>query len=173
MDDLFKFTSALYYRPETGQLFWRLRNPAERYGRVFNSRFGGKEVTYNNGSGYTKVRFQGKLHYAHRIAWLLYYGDWPDGEVDHINGIRDDNRIENLRLASRGLNSRNMKLRSDSSSGVMGVYWHKQCGKWCARIKVDGRNKSLGLFSELDDAIEARKEAQKRYGYHENHGRVE
>lgn len=173
MGDLEKFARNLYYREETGELFWRLRDPTKRYDKSFNTRFGGKKVTYNNGDGYIKVRLDGKLYYAHRVAWLLSYGEWPRGELDHVNGKRSDNKIENLRLVSSSDNKKNMKLRKDSSSGVYGVGWHKQSGKWHPRIKVNGRNKSLGLYESFDDAVKVRKEAEIKYGYHKNHGRVE
>lgn len=170
--DLDEFCSIIYYNPDTGDLFWRLRNPSDRCGRYFNTRFGGKKISYNNGSGYLKFRYNGRLFYAHRIAWLLHYGYNPKHQIDHIDGDRSNNRISNLRPATDGINRRNMKLRSNNTSGINGVYWHKQCNKWNARVKVNGKDLSLGLFDTLEEAAKRRKEADSEYGYHENHGRT-
>ena len=95
-------------------------------------------------------------HWAHRVAWMIHNGDIPDGMViDHINGIRGDNRISNLRLATRSQNAVNSGMRSSNTSGQKGVYMNKQVGKWVAEIKVDGRRKRIGTFSDIDEAAVA------------------
>lgn len=114
-----------------------------------------------------------KLQYHHRLAWELVNGPIPeDMQVDHINGIRTDNRIENLRLVTSSGQSKNQKLREDNKSGYPGVFWRSQRKKWSAYINSEGKRKYLGLFSSKDEAIDARKEAEKQMGYHSNHGRV-
>lgn len=102
-----------------------------------------------------------------RINMLLY---WPD-VIDHINGVKDDNRISNLRSVSFKENMKNMPLKSSSSTGVTGVEARKEHGFYVASITVDGKRKYLGSFKLLDDAKQARKEANALYGFHENHGR--
>ena len=171
MNDFVKYQSILDYNPDTGVIIWKFRDSSTHYGKIFNSRYGGKPLRYNNGDGYIKARISGKSYYAHRLAWLLYYGEWPKYQLDHINGCRSDNRICNLRDVTDSINRKNSKLRRDSSSGIAGVYWHKQCNKWHARIKHNGRTISLGLFDTLEAATEVRKSAEVKYGYHENHGR--
>ena len=93
-------------------------------------------------------------------------GSWPIAEIDHINGVKDDNRFKNLREATRTENIRNQKLpRVDNASGVAGVSWYKKYGKWVARIQVHGKRISLGYFSNLCDAVTARKAAEiKHFG---------
>ena len=120
---------------------------------------------------YRQVMVDGKCYLGHRLAWLYVHGEFPSGEVDHVNGNRDDNRIENLRVVDRQGNSRNMKIRSDNSSGAVGVAWNKARGMWRARIGVNNQDIILGYFDDLDEAITARSEASKKYGFHENHGR--
>ena len=91
--------------------------------------------------------------------------------IDHINGKRSDNRIENLRAVTKPENFRNMCLRSDNKSGCPGVTFHKASNLWHARITVDKKIISLGYFKKHEEAIEARLKANKCYGFHENHGR--
>lgn len=91
-------------------------------------------------------------------------------EIDHENHIRNDNRIENLRLVSSKGNKKNTTRRCDNTSGVTGVHWFKRECKWKVQIKVDGKQRHLGLFDNLDDAVAARKAAERQYGFHENHG---
>jgi hypothetical protein len=121
--------------------------------------------------GYRGVRINGKLYRAHRIIWAMHTGQWPEDELDHINGDRLDNRLENLRPVSCQENMRNAKRYCNNKSGVMGVYWHKAAGKWRAQIMVNGRQIHLGYFAAKEEAIAARKAAETMYGFHENHGR--
>lgn len=171
----------LRYEPETGKLFWR-RRPVEMFDdtgsgqeancSTWNKRFSGKEalITVNN-TGYLSGRILGAKHLSHRVIWAMETGTWPKGQIDHVNGVRTDNRISNLRDVSHTENQKNAKRRSDNSSGVTGVSWLKHSSKWSAQIKHEGKQIYLGLFDSLDDAIEARKAAEVKYRFHKNHGR--
>jgi hypothetical protein len=108
---------------------------------------------------------------AHRVAWALHYGEWPSDQIDHVNGDKTDNRLENLRIVTAQGNAKNRSLRSDNTSGHVGVYWVRETKKWSAQIKVDGRQKTIGSFESLEDAVKARKAAEDLNGYHANHGR--
>lgn len=107
---------------------------------------------------------------AHRLAWLYMTGEMPDGEIDHINHIKTDNRAINLRVVTHKENGRNTSKPSNNTSGVVGVHWRKDRSKWQCHIKVDGKKLNLGCFSCLDEATKVRKEAEVKYGFHENHG---
>lgn len=131
----------------------------------------GVEAGSINGWGYRQMRVDGRDYRAHHIIWLMVKGYLPS-ELDHINGDRTDNRIENLREVDRQENLRNQKLRKSNSSGVMGVGWDKTHGKWTARIRHDGKNRTLGSFKTYEEAVEARKAAEVIHGYHVNHGRA-
>lgn len=161
----------------TGKLFW-LPRPLSMFKTkksfaTWNARYAGKEA-------FTAVEKHGYLHgavhnhkqKAHRVMWLLHTGEWPIGQIDHINGDRSDNRIENLRQVSPAENARNMRRPSDNKSGAIGVCWHKSAGKWHAQIKSGGCNRHLGLFENFEAAVAARKAAEAEYGFHKNHGRA-
>ena len=168
----------LRYEPETGKLFWHVRTPElaggmdSRILKSWNSRFSGKEAfTADSGKGYKCGQIYCILHFAHRLAWTIYYGVEPVGDIDHINGDRHDNAISNLRDVSRTDNLRNAQLRCDNTSGTVGVYWSKEKRKWKAMIHSDGKANHIGYFHAKTDAIAARKAAEIKYGFHPNHGR--
>ena len=119
-------------------------------------------------TGYLRIKINGKKHQAHRLAWLYVYGEMPPEDIDHINHIRTDNRIKNLRLATREANTRNITMRKDNQSGFNGVSFKGHA--WDAFISVDRKNKHLGRYYSKIDAIAARIRANKKYGYHKNHG---
>lgn len=121
-------------------------------------------------SGYLRIMVDGKSYLAHRLA-MIYMGFDIDGKIDHINGVVTDNRIENLRVVTHTENARNAKRHITNKSGVMGVNWCDYRKKWTARIKHDGKNLWLGAFIDFDAAVYARRQAERAYGYHENHGR--
>jgi len=159
----------------TGQLIWKERPSSDfpniRIANGWNRRWTGK-VAGGIGIGrYFRVSIDGHMHLVHRVIWLMHYGSHPKNQIDHINGDRTDNRIANLRDASCTDNARNKSRRRDNKSGQIGVSWHKDTQKWVAQIGVNGRERHLGLFSSLDDAIFARKQAERVHGYHPNHGR--
>lgn len=164
----------LSYNPETGKLTW-LPRPREMFQRsrlhgTWNTRFAGTEAfTAADGHGYLHGTIRGVKAKAHRVAYALYHGEWPEREVDHINGDRTDNRIANLRSVSRQANLQNMAKRRDNTTGVTGVYHQPRCTrrKWSARI---GR-RSLGSFETFDAACAARRAAEVEHGFHPNHGR--
>lgn len=117
------------------------------------------------------MQSQGRKYPLHRVIWLMVHGSFPDSDTDHENGTQTDNRLSNLRACFHAENGKNRKRNSNNRSGAMGVYWHKLIQKWCAKIKVNGRDKHLGSFTNKVDAIAARAAADIRYGYHYNHGR--
>ena len=102
----------------------------------------------------------------------MHHGEIPDGMfIDHIDHDRDNNRIQNLRLSDHKINGKNCKLFSSNTSGYTGIRWEQKRNKWKADIKVDGKKITLGRYVRLEDAIKARKQAELKYGFHENHGR--
>lgn len=141
----------LDYDPDTG-VFTHTKS---RFGVTANSRAG---TTHH--LGYRTIYLLGKSYAEHRIAWLYVHGYWPIADLDHINRVRSDNRLCNLREATRAQNCQNQPIRSSNKSGVTGVYSHKLTGKWAASINIDGVQKHLGLFLSLADAVQARKLAE-------------
>ena len=119
---------------------------------------------------YVSIGIDGGLHLAHRLAWLYVYGRFPKDEIDHINHIRNDNRISNLRETTKKENQRNRAISPRNTSGVTGVCVHKRDGGWRAQIRMNWRTFNLGRYDNIFDAICARKSAELKYGFHENHG---
>jgi len=116
-----------------------------------------------NNDGYVIVEVAGKSVAAHRIVWLMHNGHWPTGEIDHINGIRHDNRIENLRDVHRKTNAENRRSASKTSkTKLLGVEYLPKIDKYRARIRVDGALIRLGTFNTPDDAHAAYIEAKRR-----------
>ena len=158
----------LRYESETGKLFWL---NYEKMPQRWRTRYADKEAfTFLSGKGYKKGKIDGSTYFAHRIVYALHYAEWPTDQIDHINGVKTDNRISNLRVVTNQENHRNSPMRRDNSSGVTGVYLHKDTGKWYAGITVGGKFKKLGLFDTLEEAAEARKAASEKYGFSERHG---
>lgn len=157
----------LRYEPETGKLFWLPRG-----GGRFDKLFAGKEAfTATDPGGYKYGSLQSHTMRAHVVAWALAYGKWPDGHIDHENGIREDNRLKNLSLGTQAQNNRNAKRRNDNKSGVVGVIWFPKMSMWRAYINVSGSWKHIGYFDTREAAAIARKAAEAQYGFHKNHGR--
>tara|TARA_R110000787_G_scaffold7136_2_gene24560 strand:- start:57 stop:593 length:537 start_codon:yes stop_codon:yes gene_type:complete len=163
------------YDPDTGTLTWKRRtadvHPNDAARKTFNSRFSGKlALAANNGSGYRAGTVFGTTQKAHRVAWAIHYGEWPN-EIDHINGVTSDNRISNLRDVTHQENIRNAAVYGTNTSGHHGVRWRADAGKWVANIRTNSKQVHLGYFSDKAEAIAARKAAETEHGYHKNHGR--
>ncbi len=165
------------YDPETGVLTWKER-PREHFSRPgshlnFLTRWAGRSAGAQSKLGYLHVGVDGTLHPVHRIAWALHYGAWPDRQLDHINLIKDDNRIANLRGVDNATNCRRQVRPRNNPSGCLGVFWNDKSGKWQARIKFMGKAYHLGMFTDKADAIAARKAADAQFGFAENHGQTD
>lgn len=170
------------YNPETGVVGRNKITPQQMLGNYKSEKTRDTASrSYNmvikerpNGSidlstGYMQVIFFGKKMYLHRIAYALHHGVWPE-QVDHINGNKLDNRAENLRCVCQVENSRNQGLRKGNTSGYIGVTYNKANKNWLAQITVRGKNHYIGSFISKESARKARKEAEKNFGFHENHG---
>ena len=151
-----------HYSAETGELIWKKSlNPRGPVGAVAGTM---------NDQGYIIIGVHGRLFRAHRIVYLMLTGSWPTHQVDHENGVRHDNREDNIRDTTCGGNNKNRALACDSISGHAGVNWDASRSKWMARIKVDGVQVYLGRFSNKKHAVRARVAAERKHGFHPNHG---
>ncbi len=156
----------LDYDPETGVFIW-LVAPS---GRSVGSIAGGSKS-----NGYVRIKLDGKMHQAHRLAWNTLHPDdliGPDEEIDHINHDRTDNRGINLRKVSKAENMRNKSLYRRNTSGVSGVGFMPEFKLWRARIRVAGELIYLGCFNTFEAAVEARIAAEIKYDFHKNHGAI-
>lgn len=121
----------------------------------------GKKVGSFTNRGYFSTTIKGKFYLIHRLIFMMFHGYIPK-EIDHINGIRNDNRIENLRNATNK-NQQNSKIRKDNKSGVKGVYWFKELNKWKVDVGVKGKRKYVGVFEDLELAELVAQEAREKY----------
>jgi hypothetical protein len=139
-----KLNELLIYEPDTGVFRWRVtlghRGKAGRMAGAIRN-------------GYRLIGIDKKMYAAHRLAWVMVHGDWPDGEIDHINGDPSDNRITNLRDVGRGINLQNQRsAQARSKSGLLGASFHKARGKWRAQIAFQGKTEYLGYFDSAEEA---------------------
>lgn len=149
-----KAKELLSYNDITGEFCWK----ASR-GRVKSGDIAGTL----SGKGYLQVSILGKRLYLHRVAWYFVHGEEPAETIDHINRNKTDNRVSNLRKASKAENNKNVIFRSDNSSGHRGVRFKN--GRWISFIQIDGKPRYLGSFSSLKEASEEYATAAKRiYG---------
>jgi hypothetical protein len=122
------------------------------------------------GKFYRRICVSGKLYHAHRLAWLIINGMFPENEIDHVDGNGLNNKYSNLRSVTHSENAKNKRKHITNTSGVVGVSWYKSGAKWQASIRFNGKLKHLGLFESFDDAVIVRKEAEKLYNFHPGHG---
>lgn len=170
----------LDYNPKTGEFTWKSRTPDmfEDYNpqtsrgyrsaisqcKTFNTRFSNQSAGCLRKDKYLRIRINDRLYYGHRLAWLIIYGEWPKGGIDHRNGIENGNGIANLRLANQQQNLQNQKLkRKGNTSGYKGVSWSKIANKWHAYIMINRKRIHLGYFNDITDAHSAYLRAKQKY----------
>lgn len=153
------------YNPETGVLKAKAN---------FSGRQAGSVIGSQTWQGYYAFSLFGKKCFAHRLAWLLHYGEWPSQPIDHINGIKTDNSIRNLRLCSLSQNQFNKPTQKNNTTGVKGVYWNKRDKRYVASVQFNGKKYSAGHHKDIDSAKEAvMKLREKLAGEFTNHGEFE
>ena len=146
------------YNPDTGIFTWKARLLNEFKSEInmnkFNSQLLDNPVGTKKNDGYLILLIDGKSYRLHRLAWLYVYGVMPDSDIDHINSVRDDNRICNLRQATRSENMQNLKkaMINNKSSGLLGVSYDKKLQKFYSRIGIKGKRKYLGFFKTPEEA---------------------
>lgn len=165
----------LEYNDIDGEIYWKAVEPLKTGDKVFNRRVAGNIAGTTkkgkNKNGYKEIHIKGKIISAHKLTWYLYYGVWPDKEIDHIDHDRGNNKISNLRLVDRSTQNRSACRRKDNTSGHTGVYWCKTANKWLSIINYDKKTYQLGRFENIEDAIKARLEAEIKFGFSETHGK--
>lgn len=161
------------YNPSNGKMYWKprtekhIKKPCSL--KSWNTRYSGKEIKTVDGKGYIHCLIFGKFYRTHRLAWLISYGHWPDF-IDHKDGDRANNRLENLASVTIQQNHMNLRLSSKNTSGVTGVYFNKKTSKWCAQMKFNGETYHLGSSEDKDVAIAMRKAEELRLGFSKRHG---
>ena len=156
--------SILDYDHDTGAFTWIVNRGKARIGDKLGCIGDG-----GGGKKYLRTCLSGKEYKLHRLAWLYVHGENPK-EIDHMNGDGTDNRIVNLRPANRFINNKNSRKRHDNLSGFTGVSWYGRLNKWQVCIGFNDKQIYLGLFDSLLDAVCARKNGERAYDYHPNHG---
>ena len=152
----------MHYDPDTGVFTRKIATSRVKIGDVAGS--------ISKTHGYVRLWCDGTLNYAHRLAWLYVHGSLPE-HTDHINGIKHDNRIANLRSVTQAENNRNLSRRCSNKTGCTGVIWRPRIGKYCAYITVRTKQEYLGDHDHIFEAACARKAAEAHHGFHANHGR--
>lgn len=158
MIDHDELTKILHYNQETGVFTWKVKTCKKVIPNTVAGSF--------NSHGYVQLKINKQFFYGHRLAWFFVYKEYPSLEIDHINGNPSDNRICNLRLANRHENNQNRIARSDSCSGIRGVFFRKDTKKWKAEIRVNKKLISLGCFDTKEKAAKVRKIAEHHYFTH-------
>lgn len=139
-----RLREVLAYDPETGVFTWIAGQCA------------GKVAGSKHKSGYRQIQIGPRIYKAHRLAWLYVHGRFPHADIDHLNGVRDDNRLDNLREATRSENLQNVtRARRHKSAGRLGAFWVEEKGKWLASTTLNGRSRFLGYYATESEAHEA------------------
>jgi hypothetical protein len=158
--------SILDYNPDTGIFTWRPR-PLDHFKseidwKSWNTQHA-NEMAGSNKKGYSQIQINKNKLLSHRLAWFYFYGEWPTSGLDHINGIKNDNRICNLRLATDSQNSHNVGVKTNNKSGFKGVSFSREKNKWRAAIALKGKTFFLGYYKTPEEAHAAYCAAATKY----------
>lgn len=144
--------SLLDYDNGSGLFTWKTKQGNRRW----NTSCAGKIAGRTDSKGYLQISVNNRQYLAHRLVWLVIYGEWPKKNIDHVNGDKKDNRVENLREVTQAVNAQNLRAaRSDNIAGRLGVSLYKRTGKFVARIMLNGKSICIGVFDSSDAAHEA------------------
>ena len=160
-----RLKEVLHYEPTTGSFTWLKSGSGKRK----NKRAG----CIDNQTGCLRIMVDNKIYLAHHLSLLYVEGVFPKDWVGHKNKINSDNTFSNIYKTSRKIKQKNRLQNKNNTSGNNGVYLKKDVNKWVANIRINGRLKHLGIFSDIDEAIIARKNADAEFGYHQNHEQIE
>ena len=131
----------------------------------------GQQFGYCNNRGYRAGRLKGNMYYEHRLIWFYVHGIWPKEYIDHANGVKDDNRIENLREATNQQNQFNKKSSAGATSQYKGVYWDKLNSKWLVKYRYKGKLYHVGRYEcEIEAAEAYRKATENLHKDYANYG---
>jgi hypothetical protein len=160
-----RLLEVIEYEPENGIFRWRItKNKRAAVGVVAGN------LAVN---GYVRIFVDGQSYFAHRLAWFYMTGAWPEAQIDHRDGVRNNNRWANLRCVTNAQNACNSRTPTHNTSGFKGVSWSKVAGKWHAYVKVDGARRNLGMHDDIATAARVVSEARKRlHGEFANDGIV-
>ena len=137
----------LDYSPDTGEFTWLVSSAKRiKIGDIAGS---------PQSRGYRQIKINGKNYQLHRLVWLYVHGSFPTHCIDHINGVKHDNRLSNLREATSAENMQNVKRYKSNSSGFIGVVRYEQRNKWTAQIQKNGKRIFLGYFDTPEEAHDA------------------
>lgn len=154
----------LKYDALSGTLIWISNLHSKRV--VPNSRAG----SLVKSTGYRNISLFGRTYLEHQLIWFMCNGVWPKGQIDHINQIRDDNRIVNLRDVSKADNARNRSRNPNSKLGEHGIWFNIRTNKYVAEITLNGKKVYQKSFDDIDVAINERRIKSLELGFHTNHG---
>lgn len=150
----------LEYCPESGKFTWLPIKERSRRDAYWNRAHAGNIAGTVKMSGYVRVKLDGIEYAAHRLAWLYAHNETPSSEIDHKDRDRSNNRLDNLRPATRKQNSQNKKIPQNNTSGATGVTWHSGLRKWQASLETDGKLYYFGVHSVFEAAVAARADGQ-------------
>ncbi len=162
MHTLEEFMAEMRLDESLGRFFWLKSGRGRRPGL---------QVGAFDVHGYGQINFKRTIYKEHRLVWLFITGKWPDGQIDHVNHDRRDNRFCNLRVVDNQTNHTNRPMQSNNKSGYVGVHFNKRIKLFQSYINIHGKRKNLGWFKTADSAALARSDANEKYGFHENHGK--
>ena len=163
-------TGALTWKPRPLEMFSHCKNPVQQF-NAWNAKYAGKPaLTAGHGYGYLHGGIYGKSYLAHRVIVCLMSGEWPPAETDHKNGVKYDNRWENIEPTTQSENMRNAKMRTDNTSGITGICWDEENKKYLAQITNKTGKRIKKHFASKAEAIAQRQAWEIEFGYSERHG---